>query len=295
MPRICTARLALALGLLTATPLTAGCSTDVVVTDAAEQEAREAPKFTPLGTCTVEEAADATEKLFNQDLDTVLAAHPEITVITDANRNELTEIGSMHYLDLGSAIEDIMAADGLTQATPDQLRSRVRAWVLPLIETDDKGNAVWESGPLITYRAIEIANQQNAFARSKDPAGVDIEQLFNQWQEVTDGTNLDEAFLLPVKVNKTPTTKEVRKYFHGAYVSDTVYGKAAIEAFWQAGEGPEGSDAFAPIAKALGKASIKKLWYFYASDDDGDPWSRNYLIVLDEHKQLWGFMMGYSE
>ena len=67
----------------------------------------------------------------------------------------------------------------------------------------------------------------------------------------------------------------------------------AVDDFAAAGEGPDGSAKFKPIAETLKHSiGIKKRWYLAGG---GDGWSRNVLIVMDEKNQLWGFMMGYSE
>jgi hypothetical protein len=70
------------------------------------------------------------------------------------------------------------------------------------------------------------------------------------------------------------------------------WGNAAIDDFGAAQEGPGGSAKFGPLAKILKSHGIKKRWYFHF---EGENWSRNVLLVLDDQAQMWGFMMGYSE
>ena len=47
--------------------------------------------------------------------------------------------------------------------------------------------------------------------------------------------------------------------------------------------------------KGVARKGIKKRYYMFAGGYDYGPWTRNYLVVIDEHNQLYGFMMGYSE
>jgi hypothetical protein len=78
-------------------------------------------------------------------------------------------------------------------------------------------------------------------------------------------------------------------------VDEWSWGYDAIDDFWQSQEGPEGHPAFEPIADMLGSAGITKRYYLFAGGYDYGPWTRNYLVVIDEHDQMYGFMMGYSE
>lgn len=285
---------ALSISLLGATAVfTSGCTADATGSEALADT--EATVFTRLGVCTPAEAADAADELLNRYLDECIENSPDIDLITADNLYEFTTHGYMSYMDLHEAIEGIMESLGVAEIAPEDLRPHFRSWVLPLIETDEEGHAVWRTAPLVVYSAIEIAEKRNAFAAAADPEGVDIEQLSTQWDEVTRGSMLDHDFILPVQLSKDPTFAEIRKYVHGRWVMDWSWGYGAIDDFWQSQEGPEGHPAFEPIAEMLKSRGIKKRYYMFDAGDGYGPWSRNYLVVVDEHQQMYGFMMGYSE
>ena len=52
---------------------------------------------------------------------------------------------------------------------------------------------------------------------------------------------------------------------------------------------------FAPIATALHGSGIKKRFSFAGRSSGDFGWSRHYIVVIDEHNQVWGFQSGYSE
>jgi hypothetical protein len=253
----------------------------------------EATVFTELGVSTKEETAVVIVELFNEDLDTCSAAHPDITVITADNLAEFERIGSMFYMDMRGAIEAMMKELGKTEVTLDELRAQAPLWAPTVVRVDEQGRASWDAGdPLIVYTAIEISNERNAFARADNPTGIVLSELREQWRKVEGENNLDSSFVLPVVVSKEPTLNEIRKKLHGPWAEEIEFGFKAIEVFGSADEGPGGSTEFKPIADALKGSSIVKRWYFFSA---GENWSHNTLVVLDEHSQMWGFSMGYSE
>jgi hypothetical protein len=196
-------------------------------------------------------------------------------------------------MDMAGAIEAMMDSLQKDALTLDELRAAVPDWAPTVVQVDDQEHAIWDAAdPLIVYTAIGESNERNAFARAEDPTGMSLAELREKWAVVESENNLDSSFVLPVLVSQEPTLTEIRKNLHGPWAEIVAYGADAIDAFHGADEGPGGSESFVPIVEALKRTSIKKRWYFYSA---GENWSRNTLVVLDEHSQMWGFSMGYSE
>jgi hypothetical protein len=147
------------------------------------------------------------------------------------------------------------------------------------------------------YDDLRAAQLANATAREKNPEGIDLVELRALWDDVQSETTLDRDFFHPVILDPAlletdelfAHMREVFSLEHTTYVSA---GRAAIDDFASATEGPDGDPAFERIARLLRKPSIKKRFYFSGG---GDEWSTNILLVLDEHGQMFGMQMGYSE
>ena len=153
---------------------------------------------------------------------------------------------------------------------------------------------------LLYYGAIINASDIRAKANFKEPAGISYDFLRDTWKKVGLDNNLDMGFYNPVQLDPKVVESDqlfshLRKAFGLGSVSYDSAGFAAVENFWNSSEGPEGDKAFAPLAKAFGSKSIKKRFYFVGGSEHPFPWSRNILILVDQHDQAWGYYMGYSE
>jgi hypothetical protein len=255
-------------------------------------------KFTRLDTATANDVADAFESRFNSELDTVLAAHPTILTVTKTNVSTLTAVGTTFYMDLGDSIRGILDHLGQASAKPTTLRSKARGWALAKLASHVQADGTVKFqgiDPIALYEATKAAEEKNALARAAKPRGVVFATVRSQWQAVqSDRDNLDSSFLNPVKVSKEPTLTEIKKHFGlSSRLSLQSWGYEAVDAMASAGEGPDNRPSFRPLAQTSKYAiGIKKRFFFSGG---GDGWSSHVLILMDEHFQLWGFSMGYSE
>jgi hypothetical protein len=280
--------------------LLSGCATGEPASDSANATA--ATKFIALGRTTPAQTVEVFKDMFERQLGEVLEAHPDIALVSKDNLSELTHIANVYYLDLQEVLELLLAHLGADHAEPAALEKLAPEWALSLLAPRANADGFWKPEydgelPLMLLEAGQLSEEKNALAAAKKPAGVDLAKLRADWRAVEqERDTLDSSFVLPVRVTRTPTSKELRKHFgYGSEIELTATGSKAVALFAEADEGPGGSEAFAPIAKALAKKSIKKRWLFTGASWEGDGWSHHALIVLDEHKQLWGFTMGYSE
>jgi hypothetical protein len=149
------------------------------------------------------------------------------------------------------------------------------------------------------YDQIEEARKQNALARAINSEGTSYKWLMDQWKSVGK-SNLDKDFFNPILIDPKILDKKelfncMRKNFYLNRLSYISNGDKAIDDFWNSHEGPEGDEDFLPIINVLKTKSFKKYFYFSGVSYGNDGWSSNVLIVVDQHNQMFGFQMGYSE
>ncbi len=237
---------------------------------------------------------------FNESLDRALAEHPEIRRITNRNVYELTDLGnSVHDNELAGNLREMLAWLGQQSARPSTIRTKVAAFANAMMGDVPPGRCLVydDRAPfdLRFYRAWRDVRRENAYARAKNPRGLEISAIESAWNDFYDehGRNLDHDFYLPVFVGSNPTLAQVRAALGVRYLPTISVGLTAVDDFAASGEGPEEDPAFGPIAERLKNAvGIQKRWYLSGG---GSEWSSNVLLVLDEKGQAWGFQMGYSE
>lgn len=221
---------------------------------------------------------------------------------TEVNAAVLNKFGTacINSYDVVTVTQAILTKLGQTSATPAAINVQFAGWALPQLKAASvNGFVSARKADIVFYLAVYNTQNANAQAREKNPTGVNLKQVRNQWDGLTRNSNLDNAYLNPVQLTKaevagssTVLFRALRQQFpltRAAYIDA---GREAVHGFHSASEGPANAPAFASIATALNKASIKKQFYFAGG---GRGWSTNVLIVIDEHNQAWGFQMGYSE
>lgn len=202
------------------------------------------------------------------------------------------------WFDLKTIVHGVLDARGFASALPSTVVSALPGWARPQLEaalTD--GFVDVEDADLLFYDDIMRVHEANARSRERAPTGIDLAAVREAWDEVRGDTTLDRAYLNPVTfsdgaLDSDQIFRSLRKAFPLRGLSLESTGFTAIDEFAAADEGPDGDPAFAPIAKALRKSSIRKRFYYAASNSE---WSSNVLIVIDEHGQAYGMQMGYSE
>jgi len=269
---------------------------DGAPSEAAESELTRT-KFTRLDEATASEVADTFVATFNRQLDEVLAAHPNVAMITKSNVGNLTSVGTTFYIDLGDALKQMLTDRGQQSAKPSTLKGYARTWALAKLAPFVVDGKVKFTGidPLMIYEATSATEERLAIERAVNPRGANLATLRTQWQRVqSDRGNLDSSYLRPVKVDREPTLTEMKRHFKiSSRASMESFGWEAVDGFANAGEGPDGAASFNPLRQTLKHSiGIKKRWLFTGG---GDGWSTNVLVILDEKNQLWGFSMGYSE
>ncbi|MCB0367778.1 MAG: hypothetical protein KDD68_20410 [Bdellovibrionales bacterium] len=205
--------------------------------------------------------------------------------------------------DLGDAVIAMLKRRGKTSV---HTRTMVR-WFKEMAHEDlsshvDAQGYINKNAPysLLYYGAINRAENKKVEKAFKVPGSMNYKFLRTTWNKVGSGTTLDQGFFNPVQLDSAVIESDqlfshLRKAFDLRRISYVSAGFTAIEDFWNSHEGPEGDKEFAPLATALKETAILKRFYFAGGEEDPFPWSRNILIVVDEHHQAWGFYMGYSE
>lgn len=263
-------------------------------------------ELTRLERVTVAELADYTIDVRGTEIVDCFAGYREEI---DASATHVTKaIADKFYAVRAPACHDwsllariakgVLDLRGFSRALPTTIVSSIGAWARPQLETAAVGGYVSpEKVSLQFYGDLVVLQDRNAIAREQDPPGVDLGAIRTAWDRVRANTTLDRAYLNPVTFG--PGALEGSRLFSSLRAAFPLRGLAleatgydAIAEFAGAYEGPDHDPAFAPIRTALRKGSIKKRFYFSGG---GEGWSRNVLIVIDQHGQAWGMLMGYSE
>ncbi len=79
------------------------------------------------------------------------------------------------------------------------------------------------------------------------------------------------------------------------WVQNYAWGYQAIDPFHNGLAATDESPDFEPIAEALKSSSIRKRYYINDSGEHTGVWDVTCLLVLDEHDQMWGFVMDCSQ
>ncbi len=268
------------------------CSTEVQDSESSEEALT--TKATVLGTSTAAEAAAQFAPLYEAALGEFLA-NDKAKLVTVKWVSDNAQLG-----ELGDITLEILAELGQKSAAPKTLKAASVKWaekkllafqnskkVIP-----DTASLKVQSVAFLLWDAVEVSNQINAFKRAENPTGIDLKTLPDLFAKVRANSTLDRHFYLPVKFNRVPTAAEVQRALIKGKVTLDSSGAKAIASFWSSGEGPQGDAAFKPLASIFNKNSISARYFFTAS---GDNWSRQILIVVDQHDQAYGVELGYSE
>lgn len=278
--------------LLVATMLASGCA----ASPAEDTSASDAmlTTVTPLDRVTPAEVADAFAASVKEGLAACTAAHPEITVVDRTNLSRFHVVGVTSYFQVAYAVEALLDDTGASSIAPAAVAARIGPWAASTLAGHVDASGFFTGDVDRFYSAELAAREAKAHAIAKAPGGKSLSDIRALWREVERAKNtLDSSWLRPVKVSGEPSLGEIRTTMHIPYDVDLeAWGDAAVDEFAEAPEGPDRTPAFAPLASFLKSDAIKKRWLFQAYDHSG---STNVLVVLDEHDQLWGMQMGYSE
>ncbi|MDX2086772.1 MAG: hypothetical protein SFX73_02925 [Kofleriaceae bacterium] len=226
---------------------------------------------------------------------------PAATYLTKAVANKFISVDDeacAEWSDLQEATNGVLDARGVTRALPEDVIDGIAAWATTRIQPAAVSGFVSPKKISVSfYDELSTVQDQNAMAREKNPTGVSLAGLRDKWDAVQSRTTLDREFYNPVTfaagaLDGDQVFRNLRAAFPLRNLALESSGTRAITDFAAANEGPEGDPAFAPIATALRKTSIRKRFYFAGG---GEGWSSNVLIVVDQHGQAWGMQMGYSE
>ncbi len=280
-----------------------GCAadTDEAPSESLGQDEAELAKHVRLDRVKPAEVAAAYAEELAPQVSACLAKNPSLQAITTNIAKGLASRPYACAWDVQSLAVGVLAEKNVPSLPASQLAAAIAPYATAVLARAVDADGFYvapKTGHLDFFYAEKRAREEKALSLAKNPAGVDLRALRAAWRKVEEERgNLDSDWLNPVRVDRDPSLGDVKRAGQMWWgVSQASWGLAAIADFHAADEGPDGSAEFAPIASALKQRSIKKRWYLTGRDSGrGDGWSRNYLVVLDEHQQLWGFQMGYSE
>lgn len=274
----------------------AGCATPNDAETAASSEAA-LTSITPLDRVTPAEIAATYASDVKVGLAACIAGHPAVAIVDRANLEVFYRVGSEYHWDVRQTIEGILDDAAVDSIATSELAAKIEPWATRTLSkhVDSDGFYVPPSGGQLAFYYAELHTREaKAHALARAPGGKRFDAIRALWADVQSASGtLDSSWLRPLKVSTEPSLGEIRKAMR---VPDDVdlesWGDAAIDDFHATSEGPNGAPEFEPLATFLKSSAIQKRWLFQASDSSG---STSILVVLDEHNQLWGMQMGYSE
>jgi hypothetical protein len=266
---------------------------------AAETAASEAAlvQQTRLDRVTPAEIASAHARSLQKDIQRCVAGNPAIVAVDAGNLGAFYRPGVDSYWAVKSAVEGMLAEPGVTSIPVATLAAAVEPWATRVLSSsvDADGFYVRPAGDTLRFYEAEMATREaKALGLAMLPGGKSLAEIRAQWAEVQSAAGtLDSYWLNPVKVAGEPDLADVRKAMNMHIAMHfSAWGNDAVDSFYETHEGPAEAPEFEPIRTFLKTSAIKKRWFF---EGGGDEWSHHYLVVLDEHDQLWGMSMGYSE
>ncbi|HVH42633.1 MAG TPA: hypothetical protein VM925_09820 [Labilithrix sp.] len=279
------------LALIASAPAAVGCAA-TPNEDAASSES-DLVAHTRLDRVTPDEVAAAYMAKLRPDLERCVAGNPAIANVDKGNLKAFYRPGATAYYDVSRALDAMLAEPSVTSIPVAGIADAVEAWAKRTLSTsvDAEGFYVRQKGGWLTFVDAEVETREaKALKLAARPGGKDLSEIRAQWAEVqkVNGSS-DTEWYNPVKVNGEPTLGAVKKLMGVRYgASQSAWGTKAVDEFHALREDPE----FEPLAEFMKSSAIKKRWMF---SDGGDEWNHQWLIVLDEHNQLWGVSIGYSE
>ena len=271
-----------------------GCAPEADETAAIESEL---VTQTRLDRVTPGEVAAVYAAALQPDIARCIAGNPNIVAVDRSNLDAFYRPGVQSYWGVRSALEGMLSEPGVTSIPAATVATEIEPWAKRVMSAHVDGAGYYapprDTG-LTFYTAETTAREAKALSLAAAPGGKTLKDVRAEWAEVQHvQNNLDSAWLNPVKVSGNPGLGDIRKAMNIPYQARyTEWGHDAVDAFHEAGEGPDEVAEFDPLATFLKSSAIKKRWLFQGG---GDEWSTNVLVVLDEHDQLWGMQMGYSE
>ncbi|MFO0737230.1 MAG: hypothetical protein U0270_15175 [Labilithrix sp.] len=253
--------------------------------------------FTRLDRVTPAEVAATYAAGLRDDIARCIQGNPAISAVDAGNLGAFYRPGVQSFWGVKYAVEGMLAVPGVTSIPVASLGDAVGPWAERVMSAhvDADGFYVPTDETFTFYEAEQVTREQKAISLAARPGGKSLADIRAMWAEVqrVQG-NLDSAWLNPVKASSAdPSLGEVKKAMGIRDEADmAAWGNDAVAQFHQASEGPDEAVEFDAIEAFLRTSAIKKRWYFV---DGGNEWSSNTLVVLDEHNQLWGMQMGYSE
>ncbi|MBX3260949.1 MAG: hypothetical protein KIS78_16435 [Labilithrix sp.] len=284
--------------LLGASLALVGCAGDAARSDGLGADESLLVTQTRLDRVTPQEVAAAYASSMVPNVAKCVAAHPEITLLDRSHVEGFYRVGVVSYFGVRHFVLALLEANGGQPIPVDQLTDMVEPYAIAelSLSVDADGYYVRPANDGGRFLEAELAaREEKALTSAKNPRGTTLRAVREMWREVQEEQRgLDSEWLSPVRISGgSPSLADIRRAMNMPYqVRYETWGNEAIDEFHVAGEGPDETALFDPIADLLRGPGIKKRWYFAGG---GNEWSAHYLVVLDEHDQLWGFMMGYSE
>jgi len=265
-------------------------------------------QFTRLAAASPEEVAAAFDQRVGAQLEGCFDAYKRMF---DADATELTNEIAAKFLnvstqtegrhcrswsELADTVNGLLAQEDASSISVDDALPLIPQWAASQMKVGSDG-VVFDESRSTFWQDLSDTEDANAMARMKKPRGIDPAELRVQWDKVRQDTTLDRDFHNPVTFSDGALEgrslfRSLRAAFPLRSTRLVSTGQNAIRDFGEAQEGPEGDPEFTPVASLLRKTSIRKRFYFSGG---GEGWSTNMLIVIDQHNQVWGLRMGYSE
>lgn len=284
-----------------------------------------------LGLSTPEETTVVFMELFNKKLEEAKKAHPGMTEIKKVDISDFTTLTSAkspsfkaNDTDFSKIVGEIFTFISKDKATLEEISKAAEALAKERYEACSIEGA---DGTKIVYKAeedecldqgkchfdgimntaVRESRARSALAKVEDPTGIKLADLIALWDSIQGELGgFEYKFLFPVIVGSAPDYSRIRDAFDFQTKSTGPQDRNwrrfncssknddPISKFFIAIAGKENEEIFSPIVEILKLASIKSSFYYTASGEV-PKWSIHSLLILDEHGQMYGLEVLFSD
>lgn len=275
----------------------AACSSDAPEDDTALTDSALISGEVHLDRVTPAEVAATFAADLREPLSACIRGNPGIVNVDASNLAAFYRPGIELFWDVKVALDGMLSEPGVTSVPVATLDVEVGAWATRAMSAHADAEGFYApraDAPLAFYAAETKTREAKSLSVAAAPGGKPMSEIRDMWREVQlVRRGLDSSWLTPVKITGSPSVGDLRRVMRLPYAGRYAgWGHGAVDQFGAAREGPAAIPAFEALAALLHSSAIKKRWYFQG---ESAHWSSNVLIVLDQHDQLWGLQMGYSE
>lgn len=268
-----------------------------------------------LALSTPDETASVFLELFTEKFSKAKESHPDIVELNNETIQNFVVIksskSSIQKEDSSFSIllKEILGSFSLDKINVDSIQGAAFNWAKEKYDQCTMDGIVYihdeENGldkEKCSFReelkeALAKARAKNALERVKNPNGINIKELVEDWKRIEGELGgLDYHFIFPIVLSLEPTLDAIREMFNLAAFNFVSSDKKSIKSFFNEIASYYDGSPFESIVRALNRPSIKGAYYFSQTFavEKSFTLTTYSLLILDEHNQMFGLEVRVS-